>query len=197
MTSSQLSARRTKVWIVFFGLVVLVVALDLWTKDAMFELLAVRQEGKPPVVVYQEIREVVPGFFELEANFNEGAFNGWFSRHTEWLAVLSGLAFAVIVVVVGYSLRRSHRPSWWFILALGLVAGGTVGNLYDRVRLQAVRDWIKWFVVWNNEDRVWPNFNIADSAICVGVSVLLLLELTNSFKNRKAQPEKSAAKSAG
>ena len=60
-----------------------------------------------------------------------------------------------------------------------------MGNLHDRAFLKGVRDWIKWYFVSGGREHVWPNFNIADSAICTGVGLLILLELRNHFRARK------------
>lgn len=164
-----------------------IVALDLWTKNAIFELLKVKSIGDPPRVIDQARYVIIPGWFELEANYNYGAFSGWLSEHTGWLAVLSGAALAIILGVLVYHVRQPKGPSRLFALALGLLWGGTGGNLYDRALLAAVRDWIKWFYVsTGGREHVWPNFNIADSAICTGVGLLVLLEVLNAARERKA-----------
>jgi signal peptidase II len=170
----------------FAGVAATVVALDLWSKHAVFALLDVRDEGEPPRVVSQKPIVVVADWFELEANYNYGAFSGWFSSHPEWLAALSVVALAVIVGVAVVHFRRNPSPSAAFVVALALLWGGTLGNLHDRLRLGAVRDWIKWFVVIDGRPRVWPNFNIADSAICTGVGLILLLEIRGSLRERRA-----------
>jgi signal peptidase II len=162
-----------------------IVALDLWTKDAVFDLLRVESSGSPPRVVSQVELEVIPGFFDLQYNYNYGAFSGWFSNHPEWLTVLSALALGVILWIVIHHVRRSETPSPSFIVALALLWGGTLGNFCDRVRLGAVRDWIKWFIVRDGKEIVWPNFNIADSAICTGVGLIVLLEILNGVREKK------------
>lgn len=160
-----------------------ITALDLWSKKAAFELLKVVEVGEPPRVLTQERYVVVPQWFELEANYNYGAFSGWFSQHTGWLAVLSGVALVVIAGIFFYQFRFPGEPGKLFTVSLGLLWGGTCGNLYDRAKLAAVRDWIKWFYVSaDGKEHVWPNFNVADSAICTGVGILILLELLRPKK---------------
>jgi signal peptidase II len=181
--------RALRLSLLFMAVAALVVVLDLWSKHAVFELLEVVSVGKPPSVRSQKVITVVPGFFELEANYNYGAFSGWFASHPEWLTALSVAALAVIIGVAAVHLRRNPSPSTAFIIALALLWGGTLGNLHDRIRLAAVRDWIKWFVVIDGRPRVWPNFNIADSAICTGVGLILLLELLSSIRERRAARE--------
>lgn len=171
------ASARKKAWLLFFLVAAAVAALDLWSKDAVFDLLEVESGGSPPEISHATTRPVISGCFDLQANYNYGAFNGWFGSHTKLLALLSCLALLVITSVLWYSLGRSTVPSRWFIIALGLLAGGTAGNFYDRFELQAVRDWIKWYVVIGGETYVWPNFNIADSGICVGVVLIVFLEV--------------------
>jgi len=160
-------------WLLFLGLTVLVGGVDLWTKHAVFEMLDVHVVDDPPRVASQSVVTVIPDWFELEATFNLGAFSGWFSGHTGKLALLSALAVVVIVTILAVSLRGKTPPGVMFVVALGLICGGTIGNLYDRWQLGAVRDWIKWFVVIDGEEKVWPNFNIADSLLVCGAALLM------------------------
>ena len=184
---SEPTSTRGRAWTLFLILAVAICAIDLWSKAAIWDYLDVAHSGKPPRIDRQATREVpvINGFFNLEANYNYGAFNGMFSSRTDMLAVLSGVALAVIAVIVFLTIRKHPRPSLWFIGALGSVAGGTAGNLYDRAVDAAVRDWIKWYVVIDGRQRVWPNFNIADAGICVGVSILIFLEIRNGLRERR------------
>lgn len=174
---------------VFVVTAFLVVGLDLWTKAAVFEFLRVVSVGDPPRVDRQVEYEVIPGFFDLQANYNYGAFSGWFSRHTGWLAVLSLVALVALGVFFGVQFRGGARPSLAFTVALALLWGGTAGNLYDRALLGAVRDWIKWYFVRDGKEHVWPNFNIADASICVGVGLWILLEILRGARERRAAKE--------
>ena len=182
---------------VFIAVAASVVAADLWTKEAVFKLLQVESAGSPPRVIHQEKYVVIPQLFELEANYNYGAFSGWFSRHTGFLTLLSAAALVVIALILLYQLRQRRGPGILFTLALSLLWGGTLGNLHDRYLLRAVRDWIKWFYVTgegsDRREHVWPNFNIADSAICVGVGLLVLLEIRSSSRERRAKKEQELA----
>ncbi|MCH2580918.1 MAG: signal peptidase II [Planctomycetes bacterium] len=177
---------KKKAWALFLLIAASVAGLDLWSKAAVFDLLEVRSAGIPARIVSRphEI-PVIPGFFDLQANYNYGAFNGWFSEHTGLLALLSWAALLVIASVLWYSLGRAPAPTISFVVALSLLAGGTAGNFYDRFYLEAVRDWIKWFIVIDGKEHIWPNFNIADSGICVGVALGVLPELRTIFQKRK------------
>ena len=181
---------KKKAWALFLLIAASVAGLDLWSKAAVFDLLEVRSAGIPARIVSRphEI-PVIPGFFDLQANYNYGAFNGWFSEHTGLLALLSCAALLVIASVLWYSLGRAPAPTSSFVIALSLLAGGTAGNFYDRFYLEAVRDWIKWYIVIDGKEHVWPNFNIADSGICVGVALVVLPELRTLFQKRKPDGE--------
>jgi len=181
---------KKKAWALFLLIAASVAGLDLWSKAAVFDLLEVRSAGVPARIISRpnEI-PVIPGFFDLQANYNYGAFNGWFSEHTGLLALLSCAALLVIASVLWYSLGRAPAPTISFVVALSLLAGGTAGNFYDRLYLEAVRDWIKWYIVIDGNEHVWPNFNVADSGICVGVALVVLPELRTLFQKRKPDSE--------
>ncbi len=112
---------------------------------------------------------VIPGLFDLCHIRNTGAAWGIFSNGTLWLALLS-------VVVLGLLVRFRHRFFPRGILGqlvLGLLVGGIVGNLIDRVRLGYVVDYLDFY--WRGHH--FPAFNIADASICVAVAVYMLLQL--------------------
>jgi signal peptidase II len=135
----------------------LVIVLDQLTKIWMMGLVL-----DPPRMI------PVTGFFNLVAVWNRGVSFGLFSRHEAWNAwLLSGFATIVSVILVVW-LHRTERIL--LALALGLVIGGALGNVIDRLRYGAVFDFLLFFVGrWS-----WPAFNLADSAITLGVGLLLL-----------------------
>lgn len=114
---------------------------------------------------------VVPGFFHLTYVRNTGAAWGMFSGFSGWLTVFSILALIVIVVFrrhwVGDSIR--HRLAFAFILS------GVIGNLIDRLRYGYVID----FFDFHFGRYGFPVFNVADSAICIGVGLFMLDMLLN------------------
>ena len=189
---------RISLIVVFVAVAAGVTVLDLWSKRAVFELLAVESAGTPPRVLFQKRFVVIPDWFELEANYNYGAFSGWFSEHTEWLAVLSATALIVILGIFIHQLRQPAGPGRLFTLALAFLWGGTCGNLYDRAALNAVRDWIKWFYVSaDGIPHIWPNFNVADSSICTGVGLLILLEVLRALRERRRPLGRTEEENAG
>ncbi|SKA31836.1 signal peptidase II [Enhydrobacter aerosaccus] len=111
---------------------------------------------------------VIDGFFQLVVVWNRGVSFGLMSGDTAlppW--VLSGVA---VIVCIGLFiwLRRTDRPlTGW---GIGLVMGGAIGNVIDRARWGAVFDFADFHVhEWH-----WPAFNVADSAIVVGVGLMLI-----------------------
>ncbi len=121
---------------------------------------------------------VIDGYFNLILAFNTGAAFSFLSDAGGWQRwFLSGLALVVVVVLVVW-LARLKPGEGWTGLALSLVVGGAVGNLIDRVRLGHVVDFFDFYV----GDWHWPAFNVADSAISVGVVILLLASLRGSEK---------------
>ena len=87
-------------------------------------------------------------------------------------AFFTGVALLAIVVM-SYLIQK-HRTEKLFCLSLALVIGGAAGNVYDRLTLGYVVD----FISLHYQDLYWPAFNVADSAICLGVGLLIL----DSFK---------------
>ncbi len=105
---------------------------------------------------------VVPGVLTLVRTTNSGVA---FSALSGSVVVVTLLALAVLALLLGFFARFATRPLLW--LPTGMVAGGALGNLIDRVRLGAVTDFIKL--------PHWPAFNVADSSITLGVIALVLM----------------------
>jgi signal peptidase II len=111
--------------------------------------------------------EVIPGLFNIVYIKNPGAAFGIF-RHGGVFTTLFLLAVtAAALVIIGVLLRQSRDRVMSF--ALSLVAGGAVGNLIDRLRFGSVVDFFDFFTGRHH----WPAFNVADSAITVGVILAL------------------------
>lgn len=122
---------------------------------------------------------VIPGFAELTLVLNPGVAFGifaWLPPDWRWLVTVFSLA--ALVLLCSVALRIVPAGGRLAQLALGLVFGGAAGNLLDRWRLGAVID----FVDLHWRDYHWPAFNVADSAITVGV---LLLAAELAFTGRR------------
>jgi signal peptidase II len=115
---------------------------------------------------------VVPGLIALTLVMNTGlAFGLLAGVPAGWRWIVGLLSVLALVVLLRIALRILPSGGWREQTAMGLIFGGAVGNLIDRVRFGAVVDFIDvHFRGWH-----WPAFNVADSAITVGVAVLVLV----------------------
>jgi signal peptidase II len=152
-------------------LVVVVVVLDQWTKTLASSLLTYAQ----PV-------EILP-VFDLTLLHNRGAAFSFLSEAGGWQRwFFSGLAATVSVVLVVW-LWRLPRKQWLLSLALALILGGALGNLWDRILLGHVVD----FISLHYGGRYFPAFNLADSAITLGAVLMLLDMVINAEKKADEQ----------
>jgi signal peptidase II len=129
----------------------LVIAADQLTKALVRDSLAIGAQQR-----------IVPGVLYVVHATNSGAAFSIFSGRS---VVVVAIALVVLGVLLAFFARHASRPLIW--LPTGLIAGGALGNLIDRVRVGAVTDFIKL--------PDWPAFNLADSAITIGVVALILL----------------------
>jgi len=123
-----------------------------------------------------DIIPVIPGFFNLTHVRNKGAAFGILAGLPEFWRSAFFVAVTVIAVVVIIALiLKSHERL--LVIAFSLIAGGAVGNVIDRIRYGEVVDFVQWYV----KSYYWPSFNVADSAISIGVG-LLIVEMLLSKK---------------
>ena len=125
------------------------------------------------IPLYTEI-PIIKGLFSLVHVRNRGAAFGFLNRHDIswqfWLFLAATLIAVVVVIMLARSSRADDHP---FFLALGMILGGAVGNLIDRVRYREVIDFLDFY--YGNYH--WPAFNVADIAICCGAGLALVLSL--------------------
>jgi signal peptidase II len=107
-------------------------------------------------------------FFDLVLTFNHGMSFGLFNNGAGINALVFSLMAAIIVSVLLWWLSRVEHP--FLAIAIGMIVGGAVGNVVDRLRFGAVVD----FLYFHVGSWYWPAFNLADSAICLGVGAMLL-----------------------
>jgi signal peptidase II len=143
-----------------FLLALLVIFLDRWTKH----MVAVN------ITMYSHI-QIIPGFFRLTHTENTGAaFSLFADSPAHWkTAMLIGFS-TVAMVIVSFLLWKQSRPLTSTGIALSLILGGAVGNLWDRVASGRVVDFLLFYI----KQYQWPVFNLADSCIVVGASLLVL-----------------------
>ncbi|QLF93062.1 signal peptidase II [Pseudomonas sp. ABC1] len=130
------------------------------------------------LTLYQRI-EVIPGYFSWTLAYNTGAAFSFLADHSGWQRWLFALIAIGVSAVLVVWLKRLKPGETWVAIALALVLGGAIGNLYDRMVLGHVVDFI--LVHWQNR-WYFPAFNLADSAITVG-AVMLALDM---FKGNKS-----------
>lgn len=163
---------------------VAIIALDQWTKKLILDNLH----------PYTDHITVIENWFRIVHYRNTGAAFGMGAGSGGSLIpnLLTLLAIGVFGFIIVY-IFRSKPEDRLLQLGLHLVAGGAVGNLIDRFRLGSVVDFLEVFVVLDSGRKAWPAFNVADSAICVGIGLLFLDMLVaprrNSEPNTAASPD--------
>ena len=151
--------RRTSLVQRTFSLACLIWAIDFFTKNLAIQNLSGAS------------RQVLGDFLKLTLVRNPGAA---FSMATGFTIIFTSISVAVAIFITRYAARITHR--WWAVVA-GLVLGGVLGNLSDRIFRSPgflyghVIDWI--------ELPRWPVFNVADSAIVIAAGIAILLTTRN------------------
>ena len=144
--------------ILFAVTAVVSIFLDQWTKILARAHLPLRQWTGVTVI---------QGYFDLRYSENKGVAFGMLQNMPGGRIVLTLVALAALALVIHY-LRRTNLNQTRLHLALGLVGGGAIGNLMDRIYFGHVTD----FIVWHYKQHEWPAFNIADAALVVGVCLM-------------------------
>lgn len=121
----------------------------------------------------------ITSFFNLVLTYNAGAAFSFLSDASGWQRwFLSGIALMASIIII--ILLRKYPENTLFCLALSLVLGGALGNLWDRITLGHVVDFLDFYI----GNYHWPAFNIADSAIFIG-AILLIVDSFRTNKNQK------------
>jgi signal peptidase II len=151
---------RIRHWSLFLAVAAVAASLDLWTKHLAFANIR-RWEEVP----------VVPGFLSYVRTTNPGIVWGM-GQGAKWAWLAISVAAVPAIAALFWSVKK---PRWILTASLGMILGGTLGNMVDRAftELHEVRDFIKFFYVGaDGVQHYWPIFNLADSFICVGVFLL-------------------------
>ena len=143
--------------------------LDLITKELAEKYLA------------NKIIPVIPNFFNLVLVWNKGMAFGFLGDAPEILRFLTLIiaTFIIIVITILYAYKNTDNLPKAQFYSLALITGGALGNLYDRIFLGKVRDFLDFYI----GNYHWPAFNIADSSITVGVIIFVSYEIF--FKKRE------------
>jgi signal peptidase II len=151
-------------WWKWLALSAVVVLLDQITKAAM---QASFQPGEA---------RAFTSFFSLVLAFNAGAAFSFLRDAAGWQRYFFSAVAVIAAIFITWLLRRGG--SRMYLASLGLILGGAIGNLCDRVRLGHVVD----FLLFHWNDWYYPAFNVADSAITVGAALLII----DSFRQRRS-----------
>jgi len=148
---------KRKYWVLLI-LCVAIIVMDQWTKDVVQQRLA----------LYQRV-EVIQGFFNLTHVRNPGGAFGIFGGEKgglgSWLFVLVSL---VAIGSILFLLVKTKEGEKTLSFSFSLVLSGAVGNLIDRLRFGEVVDFLDFYLYSYH----WPAFNVADSAICIGIGLM-------------------------
>ena len=141
--------------------------------DQLSKWVIVAEVMSPPRVIE------VTGFFNLVLTHNTGISFGMLRGSEGWVRwALAALALVIVAVLLNWLRREPTRHMVW---AVGLICGGAIGNVIDRILVGAVVDFLDFHVGgWH-----WPAFNLADSAIFIGVLVLILDNLFRGASSSK------------
>lgn len=181
-------------YISFVLLFIVALAFDqgtkVWARDHL------KPAGYPGSLVHRDtvipVRTIVKGYFDLRYSENPGSAFGMFRN-------MHGARTGLLVVgllclgVIGLWLFRLPAGTPWLSGKLGLLAGGAIGNIYDRLMYSRVTDFIVW--KYTGKDGIaheWPTFNIADAALVIGVIAILI-----DWPRDRALMESPSANSGG
>ncbi len=142
-------------WLWISGFIILLDQITKWVADRWLEL---------------HVQVPVMPSFNFTLVYNTGAAFSFLSGAGGWQRWFFSLLASVICIVLVVWLKRLHAHEKWMAIGLSLVLGGALGNLIDRLYYGYVIDFIQWYY----KGFYWPTFNIADSAITVGATILVV-----------------------
>lgn len=135
----------------------IILALDLATKYWIESVLTYGQQVP------------VTGFFNLVLTYNPGAAFSFLSEASGWQRWFLSAIAAIAAIIIIYLLQK-YKTEKLFCLSLSFILGGAIGNLWNRLTLGHVIDFLDFYV----GNYHWPAFNIADSAIFIGAALLII-----------------------
>ena len=122
-----------------------------------------------------EIMPVIPGWFNLTLAHNSGAAFSFLADESGWQRWFFAAIALIVSAILFFWIKRLQEHERWLAIALALVLGGALGNLWDRLTLGYVVDFLD-FYYQNSSQRAmhWPAFNVADMAISIGAFILII-----------------------
>ncbi len=154
--SNQVQPERSK-YVKLMVIATTVVVLDQITKAVILNTMA----------LYQVV-PVIPGFFNITFIYNPGGAFGFLAQHqTGWVQVMFVTLIVAAAGLVFYFYKNTPAGYRWLASAYALIFGGAIGNLIDRLRFGKVVDFLDFNLVFMR----WPAFNVADSAVTIGIVI--------------------------
>ena len=158
---------KRKYWVLLifcFGILV----LDQWTKSLIIQKL----------LLYQKV-EVIQGFFNILHVRNTGGAFGIFGGDKGGLGSILFVVVSLIAIgVIIFLFIKIKEDEKTLALSFSLILSGAIGNLIDRLRYGEVIDFLDFYLSSTH----WPTFNVADSAICIGIGLMALELLKRDHK---------------
>ncbi|HEX8520600.1 MAG TPA: signal peptidase II [Tepidisphaeraceae bacterium] len=179
------------------------VALDLYTKWLAFHKLLIRLDRVDTAyLATSQSYDFIPGWLRFEVTVNQGAVFGIGQGQRLLFLLVSAAAVAFLI----YLFLSSRPRQWYYQVVLGMLLAGVVGNVYDRMLFGYVRDMIHALPGWPNPLRgMFPNwqyvfpwiFNVADSLLCVGVTLMLVYTMLMPSRDDQREGEKPVQAQSG
>lgn len=110
----------------------------------------------------------VNSYFDLVHFKNQGAAFGFLSDAGGWQRYFLSIVASIVSIVIIFMIKK-HKDEFYTALGLSLILGGALGNLYDRLFLGYVTD----FLYFHFQDYYWPAFNVSDTAITIGAGIII------------------------
>jgi len=146
-----------------------IILLDQWSK---FYVLDLHERTDFPIEI--------TSFFNIVLTWNRGVSFGMLQNMQQWMPLFLITVTSCISLFMGIWMMRANEK--YTILALGCVLGGAMGNILDRIRLEAVVDFLDFHAFGVH----WPAFNLADSTIFIGVVILIIGSIVSPHSDIKA-----------
>ena len=153
---------------------VAIIAIDYFSKSWIMQHIEAYS--------WNDVINVIPGFFRIVHVHNTGAAFSFLAEYPGWQQWIFGGLAVLISGYLAFMLGKNPFGRTWHNLAGALIIGGALGNLIDRVSYGFVVDFLDFFITSNGIEKHYPAFNVADIAICVGVGLLILVELAACVK---------------
>lgn len=166
-------------------LTLLIIVLDLGSKAIISQNFS----------LYETV-PVIPGWFNLTLAHNSGAAFSFLANESGWQRWFFAIIALVVSTIIFFWIKRLQSHERWVAIALALILGGALGNLWDRLTLGYVVDFLDFYYQSAPTAKAmhWPAFNIADSAICVGAIMLIIDALFSKEDKRDNSDDKASEK---